>query len=46
MVAAYGFAAIEAIPTADSVIAVLVAVAIAGTGLLYAFRLGAGGFID
>jgi hypothetical protein len=46
MVAAYGFAAIEALPTADSVIAVLVAVAIAGTGLLYAFRLGAGGFVD
>ncbi|HVD45940.1 MAG TPA: hypothetical protein VNG70_01525 [Candidatus Limnocylindria bacterium] len=46
MVAAYVFAAIEAGTTADGVVAVVVAVAIAGTGLLYAFRLGAGGIVD
>jgi len=46
MVAAYVFAAIEAGTTADGVVAVVVAVAIVGTGLLYAFRLGAGGIVD
>ena len=46
MVAAYVFAAIEAGTTADGVVAAVVAVAIAGTGLLYAFRLGAGGIVD
>jgi hypothetical protein len=46
IVAAYVFAAIEAGTTADGVVAVVVAVAIAGTGLLYAFRLGAGGIVD
>ena len=46
MVGAYVFAAIEAGTTADAVVAVVVAVAIAGTGLLYAFRLGAGGIAE
>jgi hypothetical protein len=46
MVAAYVFAAIEAGTTPDAMAAVVVAVAIAGTGLLYAFRLGAGGIAD
>jgi hypothetical protein len=45
MVAAYVFAAIEAGTTVDVVAAVIVAVVIAGTGLLYAFRLGAGGIV-
>jgi hypothetical protein len=46
MLAAYTFAAIEAGATAEGVAAALVAVAIAGIGLLYAFRLGAGGLVD
>lgn len=46
MVAAYGFAAIESRPAAGAVVAVLAAVAIAGSGLLYAWRLGAGGLVD
>jgi hypothetical protein len=46
MVAAYVFAAIEGGTTPDAMAAVVVAVAIAGTGLLYAFRLGAGGIAD
>ena len=46
MMAAYVFAAIEAGTTLDAVAAVVVGVAIAGTGLLYAFRLGAGGIVD
>jgi hypothetical protein len=46
MVGAYVFAAIEAGVTPEGVVAVVVALAIAGTGLLYAFRLGAGGLVD
>jgi hypothetical protein len=46
MVGAYVFAAIEAGTTPEAIVAVLVALAIAGTGLLYAFRLGAGGIVD
>jgi hypothetical protein len=46
MVGAYVFAVIEAGTTPDAVAAVVVAVAIAGIGLLYAFRLGAGGIAD
>jgi hypothetical protein len=46
MVAAYGFAAVESRATAAGVVAALAAVAIAGYGLLYAWRLGAGGLVD
>jgi hypothetical protein len=46
LVAAYGFAAIESTPTPGGVVAAVAAVAIAGCGLLYAFRLGAGGHVD
>jgi hypothetical protein len=46
MVAAYAFAAIEAPPSTGGVVAALGAVAIAGTGLLYPFRLGTGGVVD
>jgi hypothetical protein len=46
MVAAFGFAAIESGPSAVAVIAALAAVAIGGSGLLYAWRLGAGGVVD
>ena len=46
LVAAYGFAAIESTPTPGGVVAAIAAVAIAGCGLLYAFRLGAGGHVD
>jgi hypothetical protein len=46
LVAAYAFAAIEAPPSAGGVVAALGAIAIAGTGLLYPFRLGTGGAVD
>jgi hypothetical protein len=46
LVAAYGFAAIESRPTPGGVVAAVAAVAIAGCGLLYAFRLGTGGHVD
>ena len=46
LVAAYLFAAIESPPTRGGVVAVLGAIAIAGTGLLYPFRLGTGGVVD
>ena len=46
MVGAYVFAAIEALPSAGGVIAAVGAIAIAGTGLLYPFRLGTGGAVD
>jgi hypothetical protein len=46
MVAAFGFAAIESGPSAVAVVAALAAVAIGGSGLLYAWRLGAGGVVD
>jgi hypothetical protein len=43
---AYGFAAIEHRPTLGGVVAALAALAIAGSGLLYAWRLGTGGIVD
>ena len=46
MAAAYVFAAIEAGTTLEPIVAVVVALAIVGIGLLYAFRLGAGGIVD
>jgi hypothetical protein len=46
MVAAYGFAAFELRPALGAVAAALAALVIAGGGLLYAFRLGAGGLVD
>jgi hypothetical protein len=46
MVAAYGFAAIESRPTPGGVVAAVAALAIAGCGLLYAWRLAAGGIVD
>lgn len=46
MLAVYGFAAIESRPTLASVVAALAAVAIAGSGVLYASRLGAGRIVD
>ena len=46
MLGGYAFSAIESGVTPEGVAAAVVAVAIAGTGLLYAFRLGAGGLVD
>jgi hypothetical protein len=46
MVAAYGFGAFEAQATLGGAAAAIAALAIAGGGLLYAWRLGAGGLVD
>lgn len=46
MLAAYGFAGIESRPTLGGIVSTLAALAIAGSGLLYAWRLGAGGVVD
>ena len=46
MLAAYGFAAIESRPPLAGVVAALAAAAIAGSGLLYAWRLKAAGLVD
>ncbi|HEY8798694.1 MAG TPA: hypothetical protein VIO85_12600 [Candidatus Dormibacteraeota bacterium] len=46
LLGAYGFAAIESRPTPGGVVAALAALAIAGSGLLYAWRLGTGGIVD
>jgi hypothetical protein len=46
MVVAYGFAAVESRPAPGGVVAALAALAIAGCGLLYAWRLAAGGIVD
>jgi hypothetical protein len=46
MVAAYGLGAVESGATPEGVVAAIAAVAIAGSGLLYAWRLGAGGLVD
>jgi hypothetical protein len=46
MVAAYGFAAIQSRPAPGGIVAALAALAIAGCGLLYAWRLAAGGIVD
>jgi acyl-CoA synthetase (NDP forming) len=43
---AYGFAAIESRPTLGGMVSALAALAIAGSGLLYAWRLGNGGIVD
>jgi hypothetical protein len=46
MLVAYGFGAFESAVTLGGVLAALAAVAISGVGLLYAWRLGAGGLVD
>jgi hypothetical protein len=46
LLAAYGFAAVESRPTVGGVVAALAAIAIAGCGLLYAWRPAAGGIVD
>jgi hypothetical protein len=46
LLAAYGFAAIESRPTLGGVVSALAAVAIAGCGLLYAWRPASGGIVD
>jgi hypothetical protein len=46
MLAAYGFAAIGSRPTLGGIVAALAALAIAGSGLLYAWRLRVGGVVD
>ena len=46
VVVAYAFAAFEAGATTGGVLAAIAAVVIAGCGLLYAWRLGAGGLVD
>ncbi len=44
--AAYVFSAVESPPGAGSVAAAVALVAVAGSGLLYAWRLGTGGYGD
>jgi len=46
LVAAYVFAAVESPPTRGAVVAAVGAIAIAGIGLLYPFRLGTGRVVD
>jgi hypothetical protein len=46
MLAAYVLGVVESRVTLGGVVAALAAVAIAGSGLLYAWRLGAGGLVD
>jgi len=46
LLAAYGFAAIESRPTIGGVVSAFAALAIAGCGLLYAWRPAAGGIVD
>jgi hypothetical protein len=46
LLAAYGYAAVTAQPTPGTVAAAVGLVGIAGSGLLYAWRLGAGGIVD
>ncbi|HEY8814057.1 MAG TPA: hypothetical protein VIP57_02990 [Candidatus Dormibacteraeota bacterium] len=46
LLVAYGFAAVESRPTVGGVVAALAAIAIAGCGLLYAWRPAAGGIVD
>lgn len=45
-VAAYGFAAVYSTPTPAALVAAVVALGIAGSGLLYAWRPGTGGLGD
>lgn len=44
--AAYGFASYYTPPSLDSLVAAVAALAVAGAGLLYAFRPGTGGLGD
>jgi hypothetical protein len=46
LVAAYGFSLTVAPVTLGAVVSAIVLVGIAGSGLLYAWRLGAGGIVD
>jgi hypothetical protein len=46
LLAAYGYAAAIVQPTPGGVAAAAALVGIAGSGLLYAWRLGAGGIVD
>jgi hypothetical protein len=46
LLGAYAFGLIESHATRSGVVAAVAAVAIAGGGLLYAWRLGAGGLVD
>jgi hypothetical protein len=46
LLAAYGYAAATVQPTPGAVAAAVALVGIAGSGLLYAWRLGAGGIVD
>src|ERR1700682_858834 len=46
LLTAYGYAAATVQPTLGAVTAAVVMVGIAGSGLLYAWRLGAGGIVD
>jgi hypothetical protein len=45
-VAAYGFAAVYSTPTPGGLVAAVVALGVAGSGLLYAWRPGTGGLGD
>ena len=46
LLAAYGFAATTTNPTPGGIAVAVALVGIAGSGLLYAWRLGAGGIVD
>ena len=46
LLAAYGYAAYNVQPTIGTIAAAVALVGIAGSGLLYAWRLGAGGIAD
>jgi hypothetical protein len=46
LAAAYGFSLTAASVTLGAVVSVVALVGIAGSGLLYAWRLGAGGIVD
>jgi len=46
LLAAYGYAAVTVQPTLSALAPAAALVGIAGSGLLYAWRLGAGGIVD
>jgi hypothetical protein len=46
LLTAYGYAAYNVQPTIGTIAAAVALVGIAGSGLLYAWRLGAGGIVD
>ncbi|HEY1421001.1 MAG TPA: hypothetical protein VGG90_09870 [Candidatus Dormibacteraeota bacterium] len=46
LLVAYGIAAATVQPTPGGLVSALALLAIAGSGLLYAWRLGAGGLVD